>query len=164
MAEATAGFTIVEVLIAVLTIGIVLAAAFSSVAFGYRNVQQARDFSRVAQLLQSQMEDLRLYNYNDLESRITTSLTGSDILEFDFASGRKFKRVPDSELDDGFGAAYGDRYRVYRGIWARSVSSGSQLEAMVVVQWENELGATQTRLTSAWISKGGINDFYYRTF
>ncbi len=136
------GFTLVEAMVAMVVVGVVLTAAFSTVAQGVRTMERARDYTRVAQILQSEMEDLRTYSWADLETATTSGFVAV-ALAADFVE------------------EYGDRYTVER--WIRDRHS-DQKEISVRVIWSDGRGGTITKMTTTWFTENGMNDYYYRSF
>ncbi len=138
------GFSLVEMMVAMLVLGLVLTAAFSTVAQALKAVETSRDYARVAQILQSEMEDLRTMNWTQLEAEQagTTWFVPIDIT---------------SEFNEAFGA----RYSAYR--WIKNLHA-DQKEARVLVLWQDANGNSRTKQTVAWFTKNGLHDYYYRSF
>ena len=162
------GFSLLEVMIAILIIGIALSAAFASVSRSFSLMENSRDYTRAAQIIQSELEDLRTRSWDKLQELKSTE---GEFAEF--------------EPDGGFKAAYGDRYTCYRwiadsgsasstpnavlgGAVPDTISAGmippDQLWLFVFVQWQDGKGASQLKWYQMWYTKEGLNDYYYRTF
>jgi Tfp pilus assembly protein PilV len=63
---ARSAFALVEVLISVVVMSVVFAAFFLTFAQGFATMQVARENLRATQILQQQMETIRLYNWDQM--------------------------------------------------------------------------------------------------
>ena len=122
----------------------VLALAFASVytAFGrgFALVAAARDDTHVAQILQTEVENLRTLSWADL-----------------VALGR------DSNFEPGFsgpGISI-ERFRCSRRIVDRRAD---QKVVRLVVSWQDPGGMAHSREYVTFFTKGGLNDYYTRAF
>jgi len=140
------GFTLVEMMVAVVLIGLVLSASFGTLSLAFGTVERARDYTRVAQILQSEMEDLRTLSFASMEAQQTTD---GGIVEID--------------LDAEFTDAFGTKYRAWRWISAHE-GRANQKEVMIWVVWQRHDGSWQFRRTSALFTENGLHDYYYRSF
>jgi len=68
----SSGFTLVETMVAVITGAVMLAALYSSFAFGYGSVKLAREDLRATQILLQRMETLRLTSFSAIQSGTIT--------------------------------------------------------------------------------------------
>ena len=68
----SSGFTFAETMVAVLTGAVMLAALYSSFAFGYGAVKLAREDLRATQILLQQMETLRLTSFSAIHTGAST--------------------------------------------------------------------------------------------
>lgn len=135
-----AGTTLIELMMAVFILALVFASAFTTLGQGYTIVENARDFTRVSQILQSELENLRTKNWTDI-----TALPTSETYQ------------PDAAFTD----EYGDRYAITRTITTPKVN---QRGLLVTVSFTDSLGHTRSLFYSTIYTKEGIGDFYYRTF
>jgi Tfp pilus assembly protein PilV len=141
-------FTLVEALAALLVLGIVLVAAFSAMGQGFRLVQTSRDYTRVAQILQSEMEDLRTATWADLEA-----LESANFVE--------------APLGADFVELFGERYTIYRLVRDRienGTALADQKEIRVKARWRGDAGDWLEKETVSWYTKNGMHDYYYRSF
>lgn len=134
------GFTLMEVMIATFLVLIVFAGGFGALAQGNRLIEISRDETRASQVLQSEVEDLRTYNWDALIT-LSTDETYS----------------PQSSFTD----AYATRYTVRRLIATRS---STQKLVTIQVSWTDNSGANHMREYITVVSKDGLYDFYYRSF
>ncbi|MDQ8183404.1 prepilin-type N-terminal cleavage/methylation domain-containing protein [Pelagicoccus sp. SDUM812005] len=142
--RAKSGFTLVEMMVAIFVLGIVLAAAFSTVAQALQTVETSRDYARVAQILQSEMEDLRTMSWSQLEAQQA-------------ADGG----VVSIDLTEEFNEAFGARYRAFRYIQDRY---SDQKQATIWVYWWDARGNFRIKQTVSWFTENGLHDYYYRSF
>jgi prepilin-type N-terminal cleavage/methylation domain-containing protein len=134
------GFSLVELMIGTMVIGLVLISSLAGLSTGYRMIESARDYTRSTQILQSEMEDLRTLNWTDLSS---------------FPSWATF--TPSEQ----FSSAYNNKYTCYRYIWTRKAD---QLGVRLYVVWYSPNGKYLWRSFDTYFTKEGINDYYYRSF
>ena len=75
--KAKAGFTLVEVMVAVGVMGIMFASLYAGFAFGFAEIRISRENDRATQILEEKMEVARLYNWDQVNdsSYIPTSFT-----------------------------------------------------------------------------------------
>ena len=150
-ARSTSGFTLVEMMVALVFIGVVLVSAFATVNQGYHALETARDYTRVAQVLQSQMEDVRMFSWDELEQiHLTTSGDWVQVT-----------------LDEEFIELFGDRYRVWRAVdnrWEGGVELTDQKEIRVSAWWQDSQGNAHNKIITTWFTKGGLHDYFYRSF
>ena len=71
--NSSSGFTFVETMVAMLTGAVMLAALYSSFAFGYGAVKLAREDLRATQILLQQMETLRLTSLAAIQTGTSTN-------------------------------------------------------------------------------------------
>src|SRR6266481_3011123 len=70
--NSSSGFTFVETMVAMLTGAVMLAALYSSFAFGYGSVKLAREDLRATQILLQRMETLRLTSFSAIQNGTMT--------------------------------------------------------------------------------------------
>ena len=134
------GLALMEVMIATFLVLIVFAGGFGALAQGSRLIEISRDETRASQFLQSEVEDIRTYNWDSL---ITLPIEA--------------KYFPESSFTD----AYATRYTVKRLIDTRS---STQKLVTVQVAWMDNSGTGHLREYKTVVSKDGLYDFYYRSF
>jgi len=134
------GFTLIEVMISTFVLAIVMAGVFAALKRGYDLVEMSRDETRVSQILQSELEDLRTKNW--------AALTALPAEETYLPQGR-------------FSSVFGDKYSCHRRIADRAPG---QKQIELTVQWTSLSGTTHSRQYLAWITQDGLFDYYYRSF
>lgn len=133
------GFSLVEVIIAAGIFGIVITGGFAGVRMGFEIVDNSRHYTRVSQILQSEVESLRSLSWKEL------------------------KALPDSEnieIDPQFSTTAYDAYTVTRNIYEES-SSLRRVE--VLVEYATRSGKQVSLKYLTFFTEGGLNDYYYRT-
>lgn len=135
------GFTAVEVLIGASLMVTLIAGMLHLIKQGNYFVELARDQTRITQLLQSEIEDLRTLNWNDL-----TEMDG-------FAAF-----TPEGNFVNAFA---GD-YTCYRYVYEPS-SFPNERWVWVIGYWTDSHNRTHQAYFFTTFSEGGLNDYYYRT-
>jgi len=137
--ETKNGFTLVEVIVAMGLFALVIAGGLIGVRRGFEIVENSRHYTRVSQILQSEVESLRTLSWSDLSALpATVTIT------------------VDPEFDTG---SY-DIYSVERTI--TNVSTTLK-RVDVVASYTSRQGRTINMRYLTFFSDGGVNDYYYRT-
>ena len=139
-AKQTTAFTLVEVMISVAVLGLVFASLAATLTQGHLIIENARDETRVAQILQSELEDMRAKAWSDIDA---------------MASPQQF--TPQGN----FVAAFFDRYTCERIINARKAD---QKEIILTVTWIDNKNINHSRKYTTYYTKEGLNDYFYRSF
>lgn len=141
----SSGYTLVEVIIASYILTVVFAALFGAIGQGMNMVEYSRDLTRVSQILQSEMEELRTLNWEELEDMKATT-------PFEIYS-------PETK----FNTAFNQRYTIYRQVLAHPVNTSDMLRVRLYVVWNAPgAGGFQWRLLTTDFTEDGLNDYYYR--
>jgi len=133
------GFTLAEAMIGVMILGLTLASCLMSVRVMFHQAENVRYNGLASQVLQSEMENLRLMNW----AQIQTLTTGT----FEM----------DEEYHDSPAQAF-VRQRIVTEI------TPDLRQITLTVEWTGQNGVTSTRLYSTFFSRHGLNDYYYRSF
>lgn len=133
------GFTLVEVMVAAVLLLIIIGSGFGALIQGSKLIEISRDETRASQVLQSEVEELRSYDWATLIALDTES-----------------KYSPDSSFTDH----YSNRYTILRKIETRS---SVQKKVTMQVHWFDNGGSAHMREYITLISRDGLYDFYYRT-
>lgn len=141
--RSTSGLTLVEVMVGLVLVSIVAAGAFASLRTGYGIIEDARDVTRVSQMLQAEIERLRVMPW----SRLSSLPERSNFMD-------------DAEYDGVFERAFPGRYTGVRVIQKRKGRT-DQLEVVVTVLWEAN-GREQERSYRTFFTREGLNDYYQR--
>lgn len=137
------GFTLVEVMIAMVLMAMVFTAAFGSYFLGMRMIQDSREEVRAAQIIQSELERLRTKNWAQL-----TKMYINEPVEFFEPQGTFVKQ-------------YAKDYTAYR-IIQKHPDGKPMYWVVVVVRWTNSRGVLVYQLFNTVFTQDGLNDYYYR--
>lgn len=133
------GFTLTEIIVSIGIFTMVIAGGLSGVRRGFDILRDSRDYTRVSQILQSEVETLRTLSWAEL-MELPTDVELSVDTQFDTN-------------------AY-DMYVVSR----RIEEEEDDLRRVVVgVSYTNGRGREITLNYITFFAKGGVNDYYYRT-
>lgn len=133
------GYTLVEVAVAAGILALTVASSILAMRVGFSMIESARDNTLASQILQSEMENLRLKSWGQLE---------------DLSNGS-------FQIEEAFIGTTADRFLCERVL--NEVRPGL-MEVILRVEWKSGDGRTVTREYSSYFSEGGLNDYYYRTF
>lgn len=128
------GFTLTEVIVSMGIFTMVIAGGLSGISRGFDILQGSRNYTRVSQILQSEVESLRTLSWVDL-----TALPDNTLINVD------------TQFDTN---AY-DMYTVRRYIL--SVEEDLR-RVVVVISYENKRGRPVTLRYVTFFTKGGVND------
>jgi prepilin-type N-terminal cleavage/methylation domain-containing protein len=131
-------FTLVEIMVALTLISMIFAGVFGILRQSLFLTESARDYTRVAQILQSEIELMRSMNWTDLSAVPYWS---------------KF------EPQGTFVAAYKDRYTCYKWVLNRNAD---QKEILLVCLWTDGRNKTLYKTYRTLFTRRGLNDYYYR--
>jgi prepilin-type N-terminal cleavage/methylation domain-containing protein len=136
------GFTLVEVMMALAVVVLVFMSSLSAITIGFRILEDARMSTLASQVLQSEMENLRLKNWAQLG---TLPESGSFAVETSLG-------------DPGF-----DRFACTRTI--RNVDAIADVKEVALdLSWTSMSGAQHNRRYVTYMAKDGLHDYYYRRF
>jgi len=133
------GFTLVEVIVAMAIFSMVIAGGLVGISRGYELIGNSRDYTRISQILQSEVETLRTLSWADFKL-----LAADEIISIN------------SQFDI---AAY-DAYTVRREIVAESATLK---RVQISVSYTSKQGKTVTLKHLTYFTSGGLNDYFYRT-
>lgn len=132
------GFTLTELIVAMGIFTLVIAGGLSGVSRGFDILEDSRNYTRVSQILQSEIESLR-------------SLSWEELID-----------LPDSskiDVDTQFDTDAYDMYAVRRKI----VTEADDLRRVVLtVSYKNDRARLITLKYFTFFTRGGLNDYYYR--
>lgn len=140
MRSRRSAFTLVEAMVGMVLVGMTLTGVFAVLGRSFDLIEAARDNTRVAQIIQSELEDMRTLSWSEVATLPTWE-----------------EYTPTSSFSEQFG----DRYTCYRYIYVRSAD---QFGLRVYVDWTNNSGQYKYDYFETWYTQGGFNDYYYRSF
>ncbi|MDP3073287.1 MAG: hypothetical protein Q8N18_23550 [Opitutaceae bacterium] len=138
----TAGFTILEVMMATFVMALGIATSIIAMQAGFKHLDLARGTTLASQILQSEMERIRLMSW--------TGVTG----------------LPASQTFDGAAnfttsAKITGKYSVTRTVTADAARPTEARDIAISVTWAGYDGRAHTRSFSSTYVKNGLYDYYY---
>lgn len=133
------GFTLTEVIVALGIFSMVIAGGLIGIRRGYELIGNSRDYTRISQILQSEVEALRTMAWDDL-----IELSDNKLIE----------------VETQFDLSAYDAYTVRRKIFTESPTLR---RVEVTVSFKNDQGRLVTLKYLTFFTKGGVNDYFYRT-
>jgi prepilin-type N-terminal cleavage/methylation domain-containing protein len=131
------GFTLVEVIVASLVLGLVFISSIATMTYGYKLLENARFNTLASQVIQSEIETLRLRNWSQI-----SALPAKEAIT-----------ITKTMADAGFNRFTG---------WRAISSIRANTKAIVVaVQWTASSGRVHSRRYTTYMTKDGLNDYYY---
>jgi type II secretory pathway pseudopilin PulG len=141
------GFALMDALFAMAIAGIMFAALFSGLAFGFKVIRMARENTRATQVMLEKMETIRLYTW----TQITTPgflPTNTFTVPYYAVGGTNNSLMYTgrlSVLPSGLGTSYADEMR----------------KIEVTVDWGSLGNGSRTRTMSTYVSKNGMQTYVY---
>lgn len=132
------GFTVAEVLIAVTILLLVFVSSISAISVGFKLLEEARASTLASQILQSEVENLRLRNWAEITAMPSSA---PFVVEID----PSIKNFP--------------KFECTRTI--ETVRMGLK-QAVISVTWKTSDARTRTRRYVTYIAEDGAYDYYYR--
>lgn len=133
------GFTAVEVLIGSVLMTVLITSMLHLIKQGNYLIELARDHTRVTQILQSEIEDMRTYRWTDLK-----------------AEGNLEVFTPEGNLAASFASDY------YCYTWNWDLVPGEKKEVYVYITWRDSMNRWHYSYYVTRFTKDGLNDYYYR--
>lgn len=131
--------TLIEVMVAMSIFAMVIAGGITGVRKGFELVDNSRHYTRISQILQSEMEAMRTLSWKEISQLPTDSII---------------------EVDTQFKTNVYDAYTVSRRVVGET-SGRKRVE--VTVSFKNRGGRDVSLKYLTFFSHGGVNDYYYRT-
>lgn len=133
-------FTLVEVMAAMTVLILVMMSSIAAMTIGFRILEDARLSTLASQVLQSEVENIRLKNWAQLSALpASASFTvDSSLLTASFNKFNCTRSVSDLHAD--------------------------MKQVTVSLTWSSMDGRPHTRRYVTYIGKNGLNDYYYRKF
>ncbi len=146
-ASARRGFTLIEVVMATFVMAVGISASIVSLQFGFKALDNARNTTLASQIIQSEMERVRLLNWTAVSALNERS-------QLDVSALFPADDVTADQIESRFSAV-----RATADVADRA---GEMKEITVTVTWKGIDGVIHTRTTSTRYAKDGLNDYYYR--
>ena len=152
-----AGFTIIEVAMAGFVMAFGIATSIIAMQSGFKTVDVARGTTLASQILQSEMERLRLMSWTSITALSTAT---------DTTAPAPTGSPAGVEIFDG--AAYfstnpevAGRYLITRTVTADSTRPSDVIYITISVTWTSYDGRSHTRSFQSMYAKDGLYDYYY---
>ncbi len=145
------GFTIVEVAVAAAVMALVIASSILVLQSGFKALDTARKTTLAAQIMQSEMEHIRMLNW----SRVQTLMAGSTQIDLSliFPQNTVIERKILTQMQETFTAT---RTMAYVTGFSNEV-----VEITVAITWKGLDGTTHNRSSSTRYCKNGLYAYYY---
>lgn len=130
-------------MIAATVMVLVILSSIGTLTFGYRVLENARLTTLAGQVLQSEMETLRLKNWTEI-----SALPASEAFTVDSAI-----------LASGY-----NKFTCTRTVANAPTGSGTIKKITLDVSWTSIGGNAFSRRYMSYFAENGLNDYYYRTF
>lgn len=149
-----AGFTILEVALAASVMAFALSGSIIVMQSGFKALDNARNTTIASQIIQSEMERIRLLPWlptasTDAEKAISTLPASTEIdLDSIFPPGSST-------------SIFSDRFTIIRTSSDVADRANEMKEIRITVTWKGIDGQQHTRSTFTQYSKNGLYDYYY---
>jgi hypothetical protein len=141
-AAARRGFTIVEVAMATMVMAFGIATAIIALQSGFKTLDVARGTTLASQILQSEMERIRLMSWGEVNA-----LNKKEIVDL----SKVFIADP----------AVANRFELVRVIEDVSGMEGEMVQISLIVGWKSVDGRPLSRTFQTVYAKNGLYDYYY---
>lgn len=142
-----AGFTVIEVAMATFVMTFGIAGALVAMQAGLKTLDVARGTTLASQLLQSEMENLRLQSWSDMEA-----IEGTE--EVDLA-------VLLTDQPEALAVAEGFDFVLTRTVQDVTGREGDMMELILRASWRTLDGRTLQRSFRTYYTRNGLYDYYY---
>lgn len=134
------GLTLVELMVASTVFALAIAGSFAGLLQGFNFIEGSRHYTRVSQVMQSELEYLRSLSWVDLNELPTSE-----------------EITPSSQ----FNSTFYDDYTIERRIISETPSL-RRVEIEVTFSGSNRSGSEISLSFVTYFTQGGLNDYYYR--
>lgn len=143
------GFTLIEVAIGSMILVFVLLSTLAALQTGFKLIEAARNTTLADQIMQSQIEDIRLHSWARLETDLPEGTTNLDL----------------SSLPPELQAQFAGSSRVVAYAADRTDASGvkNMKKITIIVRWKSFTGRISERSFETVFTKNGINDYFIST-
>lgn len=124
----------------VFVLALVITTAITTMQRAFSNLDTARNISTASTILQTQMENERLFTW----AKLTDA-------SYQPALGTAFLRNP----------AVAGRFTLSRSVVTVPNRSNQMVQVTLTVRWRNYDGRSLARSFTTYFTQGGLNDFYY---
>ncbi len=157
--RSAAGFTVVEVLMASFVMLFSISSAVLVMQSGFRSLDTARKTTLAAQIMQSEMERMRMLSWSRVEALVQPEPAQIDIASI-FPQNTAAEKQLFAEMDRTFTT----RTRTASYVAGTSTGTGDPgqiIQIDVVIRWRGIDGVTHERSSSTRYCKNGLYNYYY---
>jgi Tfp pilus assembly protein PilV len=151
------GFTILEVSMATFVMAFGIATSIVAMQSGFKTIDVARGTTIASQILQSEMERLRLKSWTDMVAMATAVDTVAPIPAGSPAGVEMF----DGATNFSSSTDVSGKFTVTRTVVADSTRPSDVYNITLSVSWKTYTGRTLTRSFKSMYAKNGLYDYYY---
>jgi Tfp pilus assembly protein PilV len=134
------GFTVVEVAVTVFVLAVVISTSITTLQRAYSNLDTARNISTASSILQTELENERLFTWGRLNDPTYQPTLGAAHLSNPAIAGR---------------------FSISRAVVTVPNRSSQMIQVTVTVRWRSYDGRSLSRSFTTYFTQGGLNDFYY---
>lgn len=146
----TGGFTIIEVALAASIMALGIATSIIVMQSGFKAIDVARDTTLASQILQSEMERIRLMPWSNTGTTAVDSITELPA-----------KEAVDLSTMFSSSTEIANKFQVVRIVEADSSRPAAVKYITLSVTWRTSDGRSQTRSFRSMYSKNGLYDYFY---
>lgn len=151
------GFTILEVSMATFVMAFGIATSIVAMQSGFKTIDVARGTTIASQILQSEMERLRLKSWTDMTALATATDTTAPYPAGSPAGVEMF----DGATNFTSSTDVSGKFTVTRTVVADSTRPSDVYNITISVSWKTFTGRTLTRSFQSMYAKNGLYDYYY---
>lgn len=155
-ARSAAGFTVVEVMVAAFVMVFGITSAILVMQSGFRALDTARKTTLASQIMQSEMERIRMLSWSRIQALATQSAADPSV---DFTS--IFPQ--NTEVEKKMFQQISDTFTATRVMEPLADHDGEVYRIQVNIAWRGIDGVPHRRSSSTQYCKDGLYAYYYRT-
>lgn len=133
-------FTLMEVAVTVFVLALVITTSITTMQRAFSNLDTARNISTASTILQTEMENERLFTWARLTDATYQPTLGPAYLHNPAVAGR---------------------FAISRAVATVPNRSGQMVQVTLTVHWRNYDGRSLSRSFTSYFTQGGLNDFFY---
>ena len=153
---ATTAYSLMEVMVAVLLIGVAFVSLYAGFSSGFAVVQLARENLRATQIIVKRMENIRLYRWQQITNKSPVFIPRNFTTCYD----------PDEQATGGGGTRYSGTFTFSNPpVEIPAEYRGNMLLMTVTVYWTNSFGKTnqvvRSRQMQTYVARYGMQNYVY---
>lgn len=138
------GTTILEVLIAMVIMGMVIGSSVVCMGYGFTRIENARHATRISQILQTEMETLRAMSWEEIETLVNDQGKSSTfVVHFESSEDRIRDLVATRTIED---------------------TKTNMKTITLTATWKDSKNTEHDLSYATWYGKEGLSDYYTRVF